>query len=512
MKNKILDIWNSKAQIVSTIGAVLFFLLFYLLLNSLAYSRSLCCADDSYISVAAKNLANGSGYGTAFFSAGEGIKKYEYGITTGPTLIIPAAWMIKIFGNKPWVPGLTTVWINLILTLIIYYMSYKFLGLLKANIFLIIFLLFSLTFIAPQWTLLWFTILGEVTGALLYLIGIMLFSYKEKNEKYFLASIFILGLSFITKYIYLITIIPFLVYGVGRYYLQPISIKVKIIKSFLTGLVFLSPFLLFEVFKILDIGAIDYFKNLKSVLREYSKMHGSFVNNFNFSRSQTLKTGLGLNLLPILIAILGYALFGFFAKIERSVKILINLTIIGLLFCFLWWFFISKGWIRYGFPWIFNFIILSALIIAEAKNKLLKIFVFVFIVVLVNPIELRGDIKWFKSNYSNLFVQRRLRKNLMLTKHFLKKNMAYAPFVSYIWVTYADIEYILPTSNNFIQFDNTGLDTKGKKIFLVRNLKWVDYYIENKKGIENRIKEFETNFPDTVFYAFPYLITTQHEE
>ena len=59
--------------------------------------------DDSWIAVAAKNLATGHGYTSSTVD----IVKFDPGVTTGPTLVLPAAALIKVFGNQYWVPSLT---------------------------------------------------------------------------------------------------------------------------------------------------------------------------------------------------------------------------------------------------------------------------------------------------------------------------------------------------------------------------------------------------------------------
>ena len=62
--------------------------------------------DDAFFATVAKNLVNGNGFSAVFFDQDY---KFHYGISSGPSLILPAAAMIFIFGNHYWVPELTAV-------------------------------------------------------------------------------------------------------------------------------------------------------------------------------------------------------------------------------------------------------------------------------------------------------------------------------------------------------------------------------------------------------------------
>lgn len=81
-------------------------------------ARTLCCADDAFNSVAAKNLATGHGYTSSYNPAPDGrnaLRPYDPMITTGPGLVVAAAAAIRVFGNRYWVPGAVVVSLNLLL-------------------------------------------------------------------------------------------------------------------------------------------------------------------------------------------------------------------------------------------------------------------------------------------------------------------------------------------------------------------------------------------------------------
>src|SRR3989338_4484693 len=72
--------------------------------------------DDAFFGTVAKNLASGNGYSSSDTRWNSAFSSY---ITAGPVIILPAALMIKIFGNQHWVLGLTiTMLIWILLTMI----------------------------------------------------------------------------------------------------------------------------------------------------------------------------------------------------------------------------------------------------------------------------------------------------------------------------------------------------------------------------------------------------------
>lgn len=73
--------------------------------------------DDAFIATAAKNVAMGAGYASSY----HGIDVFDPEISTGPVMVLPAAVLIGLLGNRYWVPGLAAtmaIWATLILLML----------------------------------------------------------------------------------------------------------------------------------------------------------------------------------------------------------------------------------------------------------------------------------------------------------------------------------------------------------------------------------------------------------
>lgn len=166
--------------------------------------------DDAFNASVAKNFASGHGYSTSY----DVIAVFNPLITTGPTLILPAALGVKVLGNKYWVPGLCVLAINLILLVLILNIllnEFKFEHW-RVFIFVISLLAFNYEFTNSGEVYqmrLFASLMGEGTAFLLFILGVLNITKKEGNNsnKLIIITGFILGLSFLTKNILLLPIL-----------------------------------------------------------------------------------------------------------------------------------------------------------------------------------------------------------------------------------------------------------------------------------------------------------------
>jgi 4-amino-4-deoxy-L-arabinose transferase-like glycosyltransferase len=73
--------------------------------------------DDAFIATAAKNVAMGAGYASSYHS----VDLFDPEISTGPVIVLPAALLMGLLGNRYWVPGLAitiAIWATLLLLMV----------------------------------------------------------------------------------------------------------------------------------------------------------------------------------------------------------------------------------------------------------------------------------------------------------------------------------------------------------------------------------------------------------
>ena len=105
---------SPRALWLATAIAALLYALLSWLVASHAATDGLCCADDAAISLAAKSLAQGDGYSLPLNFRGEsGNFPMDAGISSGPTVVLPAAASIRLFGAQPWAPTLASALLSL---------------------------------------------------------------------------------------------------------------------------------------------------------------------------------------------------------------------------------------------------------------------------------------------------------------------------------------------------------------------------------------------------------------
>lgn len=143
---------------------------FFLSSLSIAYQRA-PQQDDAMFATVVKNFLRGEGWATNY---GEQIL-FNPDLTAGPALLLPAAPLMAIFGNQPWVPAMTGTLVNITLTLIILCQLYnRSPGRPTA---LLAFLL-SLSFFAVND---FKTFTGYYSSALLFLLALLLVSNQRYN-------------------------------------------------------------------------------------------------------------------------------------------------------------------------------------------------------------------------------------------------------------------------------------------------------------------------------------------
>jgi hypothetical protein len=238
-------------------------------------ATTLCCADDAYIAVAAKNLAAGHGYSSSYpvlpTRAFE-VREFDPMISTGPTLVLPAAAAIAIFGNQYWVPGLvvllgSTILLVLFCLVVLRVLPTKARGFSATFLFLLMIEIVTIRH-QPHW----FALLGELPAAFLACLSLILVGRAgpaEKKGKVFLMGL-ILGLAFLTKMLAaLILPVALAALASGARTTTKGGLRWAALReSAAPAAVFLAAFLIlpvgFETWKIASLGAHGYVDNLRA--------------------------------------------------------------------------------------------------------------------------------------------------------------------------------------------------------------------------------------------------------
>lgn len=243
--------------------------------------------DEAYNATVAKNLSAGDGYSTSYDTR----VQFNPEITTGPSLIFPAAILISFFGAKYWIPVFTTLLLSYLLIITILLFTYRHF---EENPkiahsswkFQLLFSTIILCFWMPEIKSIRF--LGEFPAALLVILGtIIIFLPKAKVNTVFWGGI-VLGIGILTKMIVVGLIIPiilawsfFWIYDNNSHNKKP-TLFINQLLALIAGMII--PILLFEFYKFFSLG-FDQYIILKNIESEFFKGHGSGISQMIASKN-----------------------------------------------------------------------------------------------------------------------------------------------------------------------------------------------------------------------------------
>ncbi len=278
------------------VGAALFCAaLFALNLFAHLFSQSLCCADDAFIAVAAKNLATGHGYTASYRPLQNGEtspRRFDPLISTGPVLVFPAAALIRLWGNRFWVPGLVVVAACLLLLgRVFWYLRAATQAVGPQGVgrlgLAVICALAALNLAFLRHYEHWYALLGEVPALLLLALGVLrLFSASGQQRDHFWGG-FLLGCAYQTKALSALAfpaVFAFLMLQAGqstggqnpvlswrRRLTRVVGVLVTLVGCAL-------PTLIFETYKWVDLGLPGYLEVKAAEARYLRSAPGSGMN------------------------------------------------------------------------------------------------------------------------------------------------------------------------------------------------------------------------------------------
>jgi hypothetical protein len=163
--------------------------------------------DDAFIANVAKSLAAGLGYSSSYY----GIHPFHVEITTGPLLILPAAALIRIFGNQYWVPNLAYSLCVAACLFVLFGTARRWLTLRELAVFAFVIAYGLVTFMTRE-----FALLGEVPAGLLVAAAALLMTdERHRTSRVGLAGLFF-GIALSTKTFSLISLPAFVIWLLWR--------------------------------------------------------------------------------------------------------------------------------------------------------------------------------------------------------------------------------------------------------------------------------------------------------
>ncbi len=453
---------------------------FVLLALSMVFSKGVCCADDANNAVAAKNLATGLGYTTTMSQLPDRfrVESFEVHVTTGPTLVLPAAVLIRLFGNTYWAPGLSTVLYWTVVLVLIGLLARKYNpgpGFTLA-VLTFLFLCYGLMTLHFEQ---WYALLGEIPAALSLLLGVLLFYHSEARLIRFLAGL-VMGLAVLAKLSALIGIGVFILVlllrdRIGRRRLMPVVSRELIGALAAVAVGFILPILLFEVWKFIVLGAAGYAANFSAswnyIHAQAGESHPGKTLLALYSDGVTALLTRFHILLPDLVFVL--AVVWLIVRDDAKLRQLYVALACMIVVYSAWWLFASIGWPRYfiiALP-IIVFVVALPFLRRSSGWRIHLPYALLLLAwssfswsSLAQPIsELQGS--WFTPSAQT----QALLKVKDILEPVAERN---GTIITQWWATGIDIEYILDTHHSITH--EMDLDSIGKhRYWIAVNTKWM---------------------------------------
>ena len=245
---------HQKLDTIVCVSAVAVVFIFQIWMTRPVVWWGLSHADDAILAHAAKSVAVGKGYGWA--RTPEEFSWFDPGaITTGPTLILPVALLIRVFGPVDQLPGAATLVIFLAQFLVAALVLSRHFGWAPACGFLALMLWLLMLASANNWF--FGVFLGETVAFGFMLIGIALLA-AFSNKQGTTAAALCFALAFLTKEICLFAIAG----AVGAWFISSVCLqKERVMLLRRTAILVLVGITLpaaFEAVKLVKLGLVGY--------------------------------------------------------------------------------------------------------------------------------------------------------------------------------------------------------------------------------------------------------------
>jgi hypothetical protein len=494
---------------------VVAFLLLAYVVASHALTDGLCCADDGAISLVAKSVAAGDGYSLPLnFISESGRFAYHPGISTGPTLVLPAAALIAVFGPQIWVPSVVTAIFALTILGLMGRHAGKLFGVERGSIFLIGLILLLYVVTSGEYFVHWYALLGEIPGLLLLALAAYFAAGGARGEwsarSSFIAGL-LGGLAVNSKLLALIGAL-----AIGGLYAWRL-LKQDRAQALREGLFYTVglalPIVVFELFRLHALGFSGYYHWLGGMrgfaasqmpaLASGGAKVGRLDQAIGIVRGFHDATGvtwlcLGLPVLTVAALTLRDRRF----VVAARVSLLCGVAAITYA---VWWLGFSNGWPRYALMGLGLFAVSAAWAAAAAKsNRLAIIFVAAMLLVVLPWNQLGRVSAPVRYAAENGFLENQRVTNLRATARFVNGAGNRSVLVGSWWASLVAVEFLSSQSQRTVGFNrlySARADLPGT--LLLRDTTWDDM-----SGLpqDPAFQKFESHCSDVVFSAPPYKV------
>ena len=420
--------------------------------------------DAAYHATVAKNLAQGYGWATSY----ENQFPFNPDVTTGPTLILPAALIIKLVGNEIWVPAFTAALLNLLIFLLILILYRRFFAAAQHYYICSLSLLAVYSLIEHSW---WLAFTADMTVCLLAIATCLAYveaNLAEKNTsrfRYALLAGCLAGMAILAKATAGFLLVGLLLHWLIRGAMER-TLNFHLLLIFLLPIVMMAlPWKLIAEWKIaqlpeaqqLEIKQYEhtFFSRQGSGIYELSKSENPVVtlwqnlsrnlgvlNQHFYSRYHIPFASVGLLVLAAWSA-LSFRRWNSTSRRNQLITVLCLVLLANLL----WFIFISYAW-RAKHAMLAMMVGLFLLLYLISNSRMQRwFFAVVAMLVLIAPMHLK---LYLYSLYGFSNAPSAYNRDLLRAKQVFLQQQPNTPWAGCGWV-FAPwaLEYLLPTAENF---------------------------------------------------------------
>lgn len=471
---KLLMVLSKHIRKIDAACTAIIFLAPVVLALGVAVSCGIHTCDDQVVATGARYLASGWGYTLPQPIIPDKIAPFTPWFTQGPATILPVALAMYVFGTSDIVPPVAAVMLWALLFALLLFVLYRqprrwLFAPVAFAIVLGIFGLFGLHF--EQWT----TMLGEVHGALFFVLGAACFAASRRSATSGLLAGTVIGLSITSKLIMLFAV-PGIVLAAAVSLLyddRPLAVKARCFAALAAGIAL--PAVVYELCKLWFLGSAGYADNIRAFAAMMQSQGVSGANALVDAKGVSeklwvLKTRFFLSFPKITLMLVLTGLLAFRVRHHKAIGFFYGGVLASAACMLAYWLFFSKGWARYAVaPLVMYLFALGAAFIELRWKEALA--VMALLVLLWG-----GGVKYAGNELSaadnGLFRASSARMERLKVAAFVQEKMAasQAAFVTQWWATGMDIQYYLP-QGRYIRLASDMTDDAAM-VYLVTNKKY----------------------------------------